>query len=64
MRSAAAVVPVDASDREYREAVGRICTELAAAAVPGRPGGLRDCKESEIAGRMKQYRQRNMSDAR
>ena len=27
------LVPVDASDREYREAVGRICTELAAEAV-------------------------------
>ena len=27
------LVPIDASDREYREAVGRICTELAAEAV-------------------------------
>lgn len=27
------LVPADASDREYREAVGRICTELAAEAV-------------------------------
>ena len=27
------LVPIDASDREFREAVGRICTELAAEAV-------------------------------
>ena len=27
------LVPIDASDREYREAAGRICTELAAEAV-------------------------------
>ena len=26
------VVPVDAFDRKYREAVGRICTKMAAAA--------------------------------
>ena len=33
MKSGCGLVPIDAFDREYREAAGRICTELAAEAA-------------------------------
>ncbi|MFR1299013.1 MAG: bifunctional adenosylcobinamide kinase/adenosylcobinamide-phosphate guanylyltransferase [Blautia massiliensis (ex Durand et al. 2017)] len=36
------IVPADAFERQYREAVGRVCTALAAKKQKGHKSGMRD----------------------